>query len=185
MQLSKVSYYADFVVYPPVIVASAVTGLVGAQWPVAAVWFSAALAGFVFWTFMEYLLHRVALHRMRYFSPMHGLHHSAPLAYVGTPFWVSLAVWAAFVFAPAWWLGGLVIACGLTCGVVFGYFWYGLLHHLIHHRRPSPSGAYINGLRAWHMRHHYSPNKGNFGVTTSFWDHVFGTVIRPARAKPG
>jgi sterol desaturase/sphingolipid hydroxylase (fatty acid hydroxylase superfamily) len=27
------------------------------------------------------------------------------------------------------------------------------------------------------MRHHYSPRSGNFGVTTSLWDHVFGTAI--------
>ena len=32
-------------------------------------------------------------------------------------------------------------------------------------------------LRAWHMRHHYSPKSGNFGVTTRLWDHVFGTAI--------
>jgi sterol desaturase/sphingolipid hydroxylase (fatty acid hydroxylase superfamily) len=28
------------------------------------------------------------------------------------------------------------------------------------------------------MRHHYSPKSGNFGVTTSVWDHIFGTAIR-------
>lgn len=185
MQLNKISYYADFWVYPPVIVALSAVGLLGAEWQTAGVWLSAAVGGFVFWTFMEYLLHRVALHRMPYFSPMHGLHHAAPLSYVGTPFWVSLCVWAAFVFAPAWWLGGFSLASGLTSGVLLGYFWYGLVHHLIHHRRNSPTGAYFNGLRTWHMRHHYSPNLGNFGVTTSLWDHVFRTAIRNTNAKPG
>jgi sterol desaturase/sphingolipid hydroxylase (fatty acid hydroxylase superfamily) len=28
------------------------------------------------------------------------------------------------------------------------------------------------------MRHHYSPKRGNFGVTTPIWDYVFGTTIR-------
>jgi sterol desaturase/sphingolipid hydroxylase (fatty acid hydroxylase superfamily) len=28
------------------------------------------------------------------------------------------------------------------------------------------------------MRHHYSPKSGNFGVTTSVWDRVFGTAIK-------
>jgi sterol desaturase/sphingolipid hydroxylase (fatty acid hydroxylase superfamily) len=28
------------------------------------------------------------------------------------------------------------------------------------------------------MRHHFSPQRGNFGVTTPLWDYVFGTTIR-------
>ncbi|MGA2779283.1 MAG: sterol desaturase family protein [Steroidobacteraceae bacterium] len=185
MVLSKATYYADFFLYPPVLVALAATGLARADWYAASIWFAGAIAGFVFWTFLEYLLHRVALHYMPYFSPMHGVHHAAPLAYVGTPTWISFVVWGTCVFAPAWYLGDPVIATGLTFGVMAGYFWYGLVHHLIHHRRNSPSGTYFNGLRTWHMRHHYWPARGNFGVTTSLWDRVFRTVIRPSDAKPG
>jgi len=32
------------------------------------------------------------------------------------------------------------------------------------------------------MRHHHSPKRGNFGVTTPLWDYVFGTAIS-ARGK--
>jgi sterol desaturase/sphingolipid hydroxylase (fatty acid hydroxylase superfamily) len=66
-----------------------------------------------------------------------------------------------------------------------GYTIYGLVHHVIHHRRNSPTNKYLNDLRAWHMRHHYSPRSGNFGVTTPLWDHVFGTAIVTNPAKPG
>jgi sterol desaturase/sphingolipid hydroxylase (fatty acid hydroxylase superfamily) len=52
------------------------------------------------------------------------------------------------------------------------------VHHVIHHRANKSSPSYFNDLRAWHMCHHYSPKSGNFGVTTSVWDHVFGTAIR-------
>jgi 4-hydroxysphinganine ceramide fatty acyl 2-hydroxylase len=48
---------------------------------------------------------------------------------------------------------------------------------VIHHRAAKSSSAYFTELRAWHMRHHYSPKSGNFGVTTRIWDHVFGTAI--------
>jgi sterol desaturase/sphingolipid hydroxylase (fatty acid hydroxylase superfamily) len=27
-----------------------------------------------------------------------------------------------------------------------------------------------------HACHHHLSHSGNFGVTTAFWDHVFGTV---------
>ncbi len=185
MILSKTSYYADFWLYPPVLLGLAATGLAGADWRAVGVWAALVVAGFVFWTFLEYLLHRVALHYMPYFSPMHGVHHAAPLSYVGTPTWISFCVWGSFVFAPAWWVGGLPIATSLTFGVMLGYFWYGLVHHVIHHHRNSPTGTYFNGLRTWHLRHHYWPNQGNFGVTTSLWDRVFGTEIRRTKPNPG
>jgi sterol desaturase/sphingolipid hydroxylase (fatty acid hydroxylase superfamily) len=28
-----------------------------------------------------------------------------------------------------------------------------------------------------HAQHHYSTQPGNFGVTTAFWDRIFGTVL--------
>jgi sterol desaturase/sphingolipid hydroxylase (fatty acid hydroxylase superfamily) len=35
-----------------------------------------------------------------------------------------------------------------------------------------------------HLRHHYSPRPGNFGVTTPLWDHVFGTYIAARHERP-
>jgi sterol desaturase/sphingolipid hydroxylase (fatty acid hydroxylase superfamily) len=115
--------------------------------------------------------------------PMHDLHHTAPLAYVGTPTVLSVSVLSVGIFAPLWYFSDLLVATGLTSGVMVGYVYYGLIHHIMHHRRNSPAHPYLNALRAVHMRHHYSAKGGNFGVTTTFWDHVFGTVIRPAGVK--
>jgi sterol desaturase/sphingolipid hydroxylase (fatty acid hydroxylase superfamily) len=28
-----------------------------------------------------------------------------------------------------------------------------------------------------HMAHHYHSTPGNYGVVTSFWDHVFSTIV--------
>jgi sterol desaturase/sphingolipid hydroxylase (fatty acid hydroxylase superfamily) len=178
MQLSKLSYYSDFVVYPVVLVALTAISLVHVTWASGTEWLGAVMAGLLLWSLAEYALHRVALHRMPYFSPMHGEHHAAPLAFIGTPSWISVAVLSLVVLIPAWWGLGFNVADGLTAGVMFGYWWYGLVHHIIHHHANSASPSYFNALRAWHMRHHYSPKAGNFGVTTHFWDHVFGTAIR-------
>jgi sterol desaturase/sphingolipid hydroxylase (fatty acid hydroxylase superfamily) len=107
---------------------------------------------------------------------MHGLHHASPLALIGTPTWMSVSILIFAVLIPAWLSLGFTVADGLTVGVMLGYLWYGTVHHVIHHRA-GDSSPYFNDLRAWHLRHHYSPKDGNFGVTTRFWDRVFGTVI--------
>lgn len=177
MRPSKLTYYADFVAYPAVIVGLAGAGLVRSTWPDRSQWLCVAAAGFVAWTFLEYVLHRAVLHRKTYFAPMHAQHHAAPLAFIGTPPWVSISVLSAWVLMPAWWWAGFNIADGLSVGVMLGYWWYGLVHHVIHRHADRPSSSYFRNLRAWHMRHHFSPRSGNFGVTTSVWDHIFGTAI--------
>ncbi len=182
MRPSKMTYYADFVVYPVVIVGLAAVGLTHATWQDRTEWLCAAAVGFVTWTLMEYVLHRSVLHRKTYFAPMHGQHHASPLAYIGTPAWVSVSVLSGVFLLPVWRWFGFDVADGLTVGVMIGYWWYGIVHHVVHHHANTASPSYFNDLRAWHMRHHYSPKSGNFGVTTPLWDYVFGTTIR-ARSK--
>lgn len=185
MQLSKYEYYSDYVAYPIVIGSLAAAALRRPNWQVAAHWTVAVLAGVGAWTLMEYVLHRIALHRIAFLVPMHGLHHSSPLAYIGTPTWLSVSLLMCGIFAPTWFLSGFTVASGLTAGVMLGYLWYGLVHHLIHHRSGESPMPFLKELRAWHMRHHYSPKSGNFGVTTAFWDRVFGTAIEPPRGAGG
>jgi sterol desaturase/sphingolipid hydroxylase (fatty acid hydroxylase superfamily) len=177
MQLSKFGYYSDFVVYPVVIITFAALGTLHMTRASVSEWLAAIAAGLLLWTLMEYTLHRNALHRWRYFSPMHALHHAAPLAFIGTPTWMSVSILVIAIFVPTWWGFGFNVADGLIVGVMVGYWWYGVVHHVIHHRPQRRPAGYFNNLRTWHMRHHYSPKGGNFGVTTSLWDHVFGTAI--------
>lgn len=178
MQLSKFSYYSDFVVYPMVISALAAVSIANAPWLARTEWLGATLAGFVLWTLLEYILHRIALHRIAYFASLHGVHHAAPLSFVGTPPWISVFTLGGGIFLPAWLCFGANAASGLTAGVMIGYWWYGIVHHIIHHGTHNSPHSYFSGLRAWHLRHHYSPGGGNFGVTTGLWDYVFGTAIR-------
>ena len=178
MRPSKSTYYADFVVYPVVIAGLAACGLTRSTWQNRIEWLCVAMAGFVIWTLLEYVLHRSVLHEKTYFAPMHGQHHAAPLSFIGTPAWISVAVLSGAFFFPIWFWLGFNLADGLTAGVMTGYWWYGVVHHMVHHHSNTASPSYFNDLRAWHMRHHYSPKRGNFGVTTPIWDHVFGTTIR-------
>jgi sterol desaturase/sphingolipid hydroxylase (fatty acid hydroxylase superfamily) len=182
MQLSKFSYYSDFVVYPVVVIGLTAVNFSYYSGHHGRDWFAVCVSGFLLWTLLEYALHRIALHRMPVFSPMHGLHHGAPLDLIGTPSWISVTVWVSVILLPLWWFTSFNVANGMTVGVMIGYWWYGYVHHVIHHHTRKPSSAYFNELRAWHMRHHHSPKRGNFGVTTRLWDYVFGTAIS-ARGK--
>jgi len=187
MQLSKFDYYSDYVAYPVIIACLAGHALIGQargdQW----VWLRDLALGVVVWSLLEYLLHRFVLHKIPYFMPMHGLHHTAPLSYVGTPTWISLATYVGAIFAPAYLLFGFNAASGFFAGVTAGYVWYGALHHLIHHRAELARLPYLRRLRADHLRHHYARRAGNFGVTTAIWDRLFGTSIRAGAgaAAPG
>jgi sterol desaturase/sphingolipid hydroxylase (fatty acid hydroxylase superfamily) len=114
---------------------------------------------------------------MPFFAAMHDAHHREPLAFVGTPTWLSLGVITGVIFVPAWLLGSFMTASGLAIGVMAGFSWYGLVHHAIHHRRPRPIATRLLMASRRHAQHHYGQQPGNFGVTTSFWDHVFGTTL--------
>lgn len=184
MRLSKTGYYADFYIYATVLV----TVTVVMAWRNTAyetsIWLLTAAAGALSWTFFEYLLHRFVLHQMPPFAAMHDAHHQAPLAFVGTPTWLSMGVILGVVFLPTWALGSFNAGSALAIGVMAGFFWYGVVHHAIHYRRPRPIATRLLLASRRHAQHHYSSQSGNFGVTTSFWDHVFGTTLNVASDRP-
>jgi sterol desaturase/sphingolipid hydroxylase (fatty acid hydroxylase superfamily) len=180
----KIAYYGDFVAYP--IAMATLVVLYKAPLIEHVVRALAVCAsGLVVWTLLEYLLHRWALHSMPIFTSMHAAHHSAPLTLLGTPPWVSIPVWIVVILLPLSAVTGSEVAASATLGVMVGYWWYGIVHHFIHHPAHRRSLPYVNALRAWHLRHHHSPRRGNFGVTLPLWDYLFKTVInaRPDNAS--
>jgi len=179
MLLSKIGYYADFVVYPLLLVPlGSELARQGAPYDFAA-WTGACLAGMLGFSLLEYALHRFLLHHVPPFRGMHELHHAHPTALVGTPTIASVALIAVGIFAPAWYLAGLNIACGFTFGIILGYLCYGLVHHAVH-RRSAPKGSYMHRVKRRHAQHHHARQACNFGVTTDCWDRVFGTAVLPA-----
>ena len=178
MQLTKTAYYADFVIYAAVISVLSFIAAISADWTERLKWLAALVTGGAIWTLLEYLLHRYVLHGLPVFAAMHAVHHASPRAYVGTPTWITLAIlWIVFFF-PVWWCISFNVASGLIAGVMIGFLWYGIVHHAIHHGRPRLLASVMSTCALRHARHHYSGLTGNFGVTTPFWDCIFGTVVR-------
>jgi sterol desaturase/sphingolipid hydroxylase (fatty acid hydroxylase superfamily) len=133
-----------------------------------------AAGAFVF-TFIEYGMHRWLFHaRASFATASHRIHHFSPQEPSSLPFPCS-ALAAFLIWGIAAPIAGGEIACFFSAGVLFAYFYYGLLHHLQHRVRIGdvPSGILRKRWTA-HAIHHGRLEK-NYGVTTSLWDHVFGT----------
>ena len=141
---------------------------------------AAVAAGWAGWTLWEYQVHRFAFHRRE--SPLessHLVHHAAPRAVNGLPFFVALLI-ALALFGVLRLFLSTPFACLAVAGAYMGYVHYSILHH-VQHATPRSYGPYRR-LRRHHMLHHRFIDR-NFGVTTTLWDRVFGTYqAAPARA---
>ena len=139
--------------------------------------------GVLLWTLLEYVLHRFVFHGLQPFRKWHALHHQRPTALIFTPTLLSALVIAGLVFVPALLLGNVWTACAFTLGVQTGNLGYSIIHHGIHHWRAD--SAWLKRRKLWHAVHHRGTTARHcFGVTTSFWDHVFRSAP-PARERAG
>ncbi|HEX2676835.1 MAG TPA: sterol desaturase family protein, partial [Polyangiales bacterium] len=111
----------------------------------------------------------------RFHFILHGVHHKwprdryrlvMPPAVSISLFWLFLALWRSLIPTHAF---------AFHAGFVAGYMFYDLSHYYMHHGHPRME--WLKKLRKHHMVHH-SPNLENekkFGVSSTLWDHVFGT----------
>jgi sterol desaturase/sphingolipid hydroxylase (fatty acid hydroxylase superfamily) len=124
--------------------------------------FELFIAGVIGWTFAEYAFHRFVFHKLM--PREHGLHHAKPDELVRKVLW---QIWVCFalVYLMA---GGVFLA-----GALVAYAWYLFVHHRAHH---APDNLPVSLLKH-HQSHHRFASR-NYGVSTTLWDHVFGTMLR-------
>ena len=120
------------------------------------------IGGVVVWTFVEYIVHRFVLHD--FVPTRHGMHHANPDKPVLTIFW-QIGACFALVYLIA---GGAFLA-----GALAAYAWYLFVHQCAHH---GPSNM-LPSLLKHHKTHHGFASR-NYGVSTTLWDHIFGTMLR-------
>jgi sterol desaturase/sphingolipid hydroxylase (fatty acid hydroxylase superfamily) len=135
----------------------------------------------LFWTPIEYLLHRFVFHHVPVIAVMHDRHHRDPAALIGAPAWMSLSVGVVAALLPLWSLLGFGLAAAVAIGLLSGYLWYVVVHYAIHHW-PARAGTYLYRAKLRHAWHHRS-HETNFGVTNDLWDRLFATRSKPPRKR--
>lgn len=146
------------------------------------------IGGIFFWTFTEYILHRFAFHhhpstergkRINYV--LHGNHHEYPrdrerLFMPAAPSLIIASVFFSVFFLA---LGKYVFA--FFPGFMLGYLVYGSMHYAIH--AWNPPFKWMKGLWRNHHLHHYKHADLGFGVSSTLWDHIFGTMYDLKKEK--
>lgn len=132
------------------------------------------LAGWFTWTLAEYVLHRFGMHaaKGRGLASREHLRHHADRDSVLEKWALS---WSGVLLAGAGLAWSLHPAFG--AGWVLGYGFYDWQHYWAHRR--APRNRYQRFVRRHHFHHHFGHPMRNHGVTTAFWDRVFGTLDRP------
>lgn len=146
------------------------------------------IGGVFFWSFTEYLLHRFAFHyhaesefgkKIHYV--LHGNHHEYPrdkerLFMPAAPSLITAFVLFLLMYLV---LGKNVFP--FFPGFMFGYLIYGSMHYAIH--AWNPPFKWMKGLWRNHHLHHYKNDERGFGVSSTLWDHVFGTMFDLKKEK--
>ena len=182
MKMTKLGYFSEFFLFPPLVVVAVVVAFRSSIPIQPAIWAAVYGAGIAGWTLIEYLLHRVFFHHAPVLSQIHWRRHNSPRELIGTPAWASMLVCVIAVAGPSWEALGFDLGTAITAGFVSGYLWYVFLHYTSHHWR-SRRGTYLYRARLRHAGHHHSRHDGNFGVTTGIWDRIFGTTMDPQLFK--
>ena len=149
---------------------------------------SVGLAVFLFafgvwiWSLTEYTLHRFFFHfeprsdwQQRLHFIIHGVHHDYPndSRRLVMPPVVSIPL-AVFFYGLFTLLLGSSYVSPFFAGFLLGYVVYDTTHYAIHHLRLHGKIGVL--LRQRHLRHHYVDPDHNFGISSPFWDVVFGTL---------
>jgi 4-hydroxysphinganine ceramide fatty acyl 2-hydroxylase len=138
------------------------------------------LFGFLFWTLLEYLIHRYAFHYepksglgKRFHFMLHGVHHDYPNDASRLVMPPSVSIPLALVFYGIFLVLFGRYAPAPFAGLVFGYLCYDMIHYAIHHF-PMNRGVWL-WLKQYHLRHHYQDDHHGYGVSSPLWDFVFRT----------
>ncbi|KAF2843741.1 inositolphosphorylceramide-B C-26 hydroxylase [Patellaria atrata CBS 101060] len=151
------------------------------------------VTGLCIWSLIEYGMHRCLFHIDHYLPDnrvgitlhflLHGIHHYLPMdkyrlvmpptlfIVLAIPFWKL----AHTVFFYNWYA-----ATAVYCGGMFGYVCYDLTHYFLHHKNLP---AWWRALKKYHLKHHFADYQNGFGVTSRFWDWVFGTELEMPASK--
>jgi sterol desaturase/sphingolipid hydroxylase (fatty acid hydroxylase superfamily) len=146
------------------------------------------IAGMFFWTLFEYIMHRFVFHMVaeseraqKIIYVMHGNHHHFPrdkerLFMPPVPSLIISSIIFSIMF-----LAMEKLAFVFFPGFILGYLMYGSMHYAIH--AWNPPFKWMKPLWRNHHLHHYKDDGKGYGVSTTIWDRVFGTMFDLKKEK--
>jgi len=146
------------------------------------------LGGMLFWTFFEYIMHRFVFHMVaeseraqKFIYILHGNHHHFPRdkERLFMPPVPSLII-ASVILSLFYLIMGTNVFMFFP-GFILGYLLYGTMHYAIH--AWNPPVRWMKPLWRNHHLHHYKDDHKGFGVSTTIWDRVFGTMFDLRKEK--
>ncbi|XP_047120122.1 fatty acid 2-hydroxylase [Schistocerca piceifrons] len=150
------------------------------------------LFGVGLWSLLEYTLHRWVFHMkppadspglITFHFLIHGLHHKVPFdpgRLVFPP--VPAAIITSIVYLIYIILFPASLADFICAGSIAGYISYDLIHYYLHHGSPNPD-SYLYEMKRYHNQHHFTEHDNGFGISSKFWDYIFGTRILLRKLK--
>lgn len=137
--------------------------------------------GLVAFTWVEYNVHRYLFHmdtsteqkaKMQY--TMHGVHHEFPKDKdrLAMPPVLSITISTLLLLLLRLVLHDLVFS--FLPGFLLGYALYLAVHYMVH-AFPPPNN-FLKVLWVNHAMHHYKDGAEVFGVSSPFWDYIYGTM---------
>jgi len=138
------------------------------------------IVGSIGWTLSEYLIHRFQFHGRGRSGPMtreHTKHHKT--AHHFAPTWHKMALALPTLAGLCAVLNTLIPNSGalfFPLGFGLTYCAYELYHRRLHTH--APKGPWGRKQRLHHYHHHFQDPAMNHGVTTPFWDMLFGTYAK-------
>jgi len=148
------------------------------------------LGGIFAWTLAEYLLHRYVFHfnaksefGKKIHFMFHGVHHDYPSdsKRLVMPPSVSIPLAVLFFFLFRLIIGEFMML-PFFAGFILGYLFYDITHYAIHHF--NMHSKFWLEIKNHHMLHHYQDEYKGYGVSTPFWDLIFGTNFKKKNTNP-
>jgi len=151
------------------------------------------VGGMIFWSFFEYIMHRFVFHfvaeserAMKIVYIMHGNHHEYPrdkerLFMPPVPSLIISSTIFMLMYLIAGLFDGSAYVFAFFPGFILGYLIYGTMHYAIH--AWNPPFKWMKPLWRNHHLHHYKNTEQGFGVSSTLWDHIFGTMFNLKKEK--
>ena len=146
------------------------------------------IAGLGFWTLFEYFFHRYVFHftpkgevQKRISFLFHGVHHQYPNDKKPLVMAVTLSLAVAVLLLSLTWLLFGTWTWAYSAGFTTGYLAYDMTHYSIHHFKP-PNVKWLRKVWKSHIDHHFRDSTKGYGVSSAFWDRVFGTLQTPKKS---